>query len=818
MPPDLPQQCRVVVIGAGIVGCSVVYHLTKLGWTDVVLLEKQTLASGTTGHGAGLVTQLRHTRPLTDISRYAAELYPSLEAETGQPTGYRRTGSITVARVPERMDELKRAISMAKIFGVEIEPISPSEAVEKWPLMQADDIVGAIFIPNDGQTVPPDTSKAMLKGATDRGASFHENVRVTGFSHEYGGVAGVETDRGDITCEVVVNCGGMWGREIGLMGGVMVPLQAADHAYLVTRPIDGVAPDMPTLRDPDGYIYFRRDIEDTGGLLMGGFEPVGEPWGMDGIPEDYADGMLSRDWSHYQVFMENAITRVPVMADAEVLRYLVGPESFTPDNNYILGEAPELRNFFVAAGFNSSGIAAAAGAGKALAEWITEGHPTLDLWDVDIRRFHQHQNNATYLYDRTVERLGTLYSMHWPQLQPETARDARHSPLHDRLAARGACFGVAAGWERPNWYAPDGVVPVYKYSYDRQNWFDYSAEEHRAVRESVGLFDQTSFAKFLLQGRDAEAVAQRIFANDLAVPPGRTVYTAMLNDRGGIEADLTVTRMADDAYMVVTAGATAARDYHWIKRGIPDGSHAIITDVSSAFAVLGVMGPRSRELLSRTTDADLSNEGFPYLSSREIGLGYATVRATRITYVGELGWELYVPVEFATRVYDAIVEAGQEYGLRHAGFHAMESLRTEKAYRAWGHDIVDLDTPLEAGLSFAVAFDKGVDFTGRDALLRQREAGLNKRLTIFALEDPQPLLLGNEPIYRDGVLVGRTTSGNYGHTIGRSVGMGYVEDDGGVDAAFVLAGSYEIEVATQRFSATASMRAAYDPANERVRA
>ena len=815
MASKLPDQARVVVIGAGIVGCSVAYHLTRLGWRDVVLLERSTLASGTTGHGAGLVTQLRHTRALTDISRYSVELYAALEAETGQPTGFRETGSVSVARTSGRMDELKRTVSMAKAFGIEMEAISPREAGEIWPLMRTDDIVGAVFIPKDGQTVPDSTTMAMAIGATKGGATMVENARVTAIHTRNGTVSGVSTALGDIACEAVVNCAGIWGREVGMLCGVRVPLHAADHAYLVTNPMEGVSRDLPTLRDPDGYIYIRRDIEDRGGLLMGGFEPVAVPWGMDGIPDDFSAGMLSRDWSHYDIFLEKAVERVPALETAEVNRLLIGPESFTPDNHYIIGEAPEVRNFFLATGFNSSGIASAAGAGKALAEWIVEGHPTMDLWDVDVRRFHPFQNNPRYLHDRTIEGLGLIYAMHWPHRQNETARGVRRSPLHDRLVAQGACFGAVAGWERANWFAPDGVEPAYEYSFDRQNWFGYSAGEHRAVREAVGLFDQTSFAKFLLEGRDAENALQRICAGDVAVPPGHVVYTSMLNERGGIEADLTVTRLSPESYLIVTSGASAARDFGWIKHHIPADALATLTDVTSGYAVLGVMGPRSRELLSGLTDEDMSNEAFPFMASREIGLGYAPVRATRITYVGELGWELYVASEFATGVYDSIVSEGKKLGLRHAGYHAMDSLRMEKAYRAWGLDIVDQDTPLEAGLRFAVDFD--TDFIGKGALLRQREVGLNKRLAVFAVDDPEPILLGDEPIFRDGEPVGRITSASYGHTVGRSVGMGYVENESGIDADFVRSGTYELEIMTARHPATASFRPAYDPRGERVR-
>jgi len=816
MPNDLPKRARAVIIGGGIVGYSVAYHLTQLGLKDVVLLEQFTMAAGTTGHGAGLVTQLRHTRALTDLSRYAADLYSRLEAETGQPTGFKQTGSITVARTQGRADEIKRTISMAKGFGVEIHGISPREAGELWPLMNTDDIVGAMWVPKDGQTTPDATTMAMGIGATRRGATILDNVTVTGIQREGGTVTRVNTSRGDIECEIVVNCAGMWAREIGLMAGVAVPLHAAEHAYLVTRPMEGVTPDMPSLRDPDGYIYFRRDIEDQGGMLMGGFEPVAQPWGMGGIPDHFAFGRIDANMDRYGVFVENALQRAPTMADVDVLRWVVGPESFTPDNRYIMGEAPELRNFYVAAGLNSSGIAGAAGAGKAVAEWIVEGHPQMDLSEVDIRRFHGFENGSKYLYDRTVEGLGLLYATHWPKRQPETARMARQSPLHDRLTAAGAAFGELRGWERPNWFAPEGVEPRYEYSYQRQNWFPYSAEEHRAVRETAGLFDQTSFAKFLLQGPDAESVLQRICANDVGVEPGHVVYTAILNERGGIEADLTVTRMAEDQYMIVTGGGVARQNFTWIKSHIPDDARAYLTDVSSAYATLSVMGPNARAILSGLTDADLSNEAFPFLASKEITIAYAPVRATRVTYVGELGWEIYVATEFIAGVYDAIIEAGRAHGLRHAGYHAMDSLRIEKAYRSWGHDIVGVDTPLEAGLRFAVAFDKDGGFIGKDALLTQLDEGIKRRLAVFVLDDPEPILLGDEPIYRDGEQAGVVTSGEYGHTIGTAIGLGYVESEDGVTPAYIRAGTYEIEIATERFAAKVRMTAPYDPKGLRV--
>ena len=817
MSKDLPDRSRVVIIGGGIAGCSLAYHLTKLGWNDVVLLEQNELTSGTTWHAAALVTQLHGSRVLTDIARYSVDLYPKLEAETGQSTGFKRTGRIQVARTKGRMEELRRAISMGKVFGVDIEEINLREASDMWPLMDTKGLEGAVFIPQDGQTNPIDTSKALAKGAIQRGAVILENVRVKAIYQDNGSVSSVSTNRGDIGCEVVVNCGGMWARQIGLMCGVSVPLHAAEHMYVVTKPMDGVYPDMPCLRDSDGYVYFRRDREDTNGLLMGGFEPVAKPWGMGGIPADYAYGRMEPDWDHFRILMDSAKIRVPAMETAEIDRFMGGPESFTPDNHYILGEAPELRNFFVAAGFNSGGISASAGAGKVLAEWIVEGKASMDLWDVDIRRFDQYQNNSRYLHDTTVELVGMLYMVHWPHRQMETARPVRLSPLHDRLISRGACFGVSSGWERPNWYAPEGVEPRYEYSYGRQNWFSYSSCEHRSVREDVGLFDQTSFAKFLLQGGDAESVLQRICANDIAVPEGRTVYTPMLNHAGGIECDLTVTCLSEGHYMIVTGAAVARHDFTWIKQNIPEQAKAFLTDVTSAYSVIGIMGPKSRQLLSSLTEADLSNNAFPFLASREIGLEYATVRATRITYVGELGWELYIPTEFTLAVYDSIVRKGTEFELRHVGFHALDSLRMEKAYRAWGKDITPRDTPLEAGISFGVASDKKVDFNGREAFLRQRELGLNRRLVIFTLDDPEPLILGDEPIYRNGKIVGLITSGSFGHTLGRSVCMGYVENHDGVNDGFIKEGTYEIEISAERFSASAGLRPPYDPNGLRVK-
>jgi glycine cleavage system T protein len=779
----------------------------------VLLLERRDISCGTTWHAAGLVGQLRATQNLTRLAKYGGDLYERLEAETGQATGFRRPGSLSLARNAERMHELKRLASMARCFDVDVEVITSAEAGRRWPLMRTDDLVGALWLPRDGRTNPIDTTLALAKGARLGGATVLENVAVTGIRVEGGRVASVATTGGAVACDVVVNCAGMWARQVGRMAGVTVPLHASEHFYIVTEPMAGVRPDLPVLRDPDGYIYVR---EEVGGLLMGGFEPVAKPWGMQGIPGDFAFALLPEDWEHFQVLMEQALIRIPALETAPVRRHVNGPESFTPDGRYLLGEAPECKGFFVAAGFNSIGIASGAGAGRAVAEWIVGGEPPMDLWDVDIRRVAPFQGNPAYLRDRTVEMVGALYAIHWPYQQPVTARGVRKSALHDRLAARGACFGAVMGWERANWYATPGMEASYRYSYGRQNWFPCAAAEHRAVREAVGLFDQSSFCKLRLDGPDALAVLQRLCANDVDVAPGRLVYTQMLNARGGIEADLTVTRLADDAFLIVTSAAASTHNTHWIRRHLGQ-ARAVLTDVTSSEAVLGVMGPRSRALLSRLTEADLSNAAFPFLSSREIWLASAPVRAARVTYVGELGWELYVPTEFVGGVYDAVVAAGEDFELRHAGYHAMDSLRIEKAYRSWGHDLGCEDSPLEAGLAFAVRFDKHAAFVGRDALLAQREKPPARRLVVFVLDDPEPLLYHDEPVWRDGALVGRIASGAYGHTLGRSVGLGWVATPDGVTEAFVASGRWEIEIACERRRARAQLAPPYDPKSLRVR-
>jgi 4-methylaminobutanoate oxidase (formaldehyde-forming) len=810
----LPSQSRVVIIGGGIIGASISYHLAKLGWTDTVLLERKRLTSGTTWHAAGLVGQLRATANMTKLAQYTTNLYATLEQETGQATGFLQRGSIAIANNPARYEELMRGASMAKNFGLDVNPVSPAEIQKLWPLLNVDDLIGGVHLPNDGQTNPVDTTMALVKGATMRGAKVMEGIEVTSILTKDGRAVGVETAEGRIDAEFVVIASGMWSRKLGLSAGVDIPLQACEHFYIVTDPFPGLDPNLPVLRDPDNCAYYK---EDAGKLLLGAFEPNAKPWAVDGIPADFEFGELPDDFEHFAPILEAAMQRLPSLQSVGIRKFFNGPESFTPDVRYLLGEAPDLRHLFVAAGFNSIGIQSAGGAGRALAEWIVAGHAPMDLADVDISRMQRFQTNKAYLKERVSESLGLLYAMHWPYRQYQTGRGVRTSPLHERLASHGACFGEVAGWERANWFAPAGVKPEYVYSYGRQNWFEHSAGEHRAVRETVGLFDMTSFGKFRVEGRDACAVLQRICANDMNVAPGRLVYTQWLNDRAGIEADLTVTRLSETAYQVVTAGATARRDLAWLKRHMDPDARAAAIDLSSAEAVLCVMGPNSRALLEKLSGADLSNAAHPFATAREIEIGFARVRAARVTYVGELGWELYIPTEFARGVFDAILATGPEFGLKLAGLHALDSCRIEKAYRHWGHDIGPDDSPLQAGLMFAVKLDNQRDFIGRDALLRQRETGPGRRLVQFRLRDSQPMLYHDEPIWHDGEMIGRTTSGAYGHHLGAAIALGYVEESGGKVADRIAAGGFEIEIAGRRFAADASLSPLYDPKNTRIR-
>ncbi|MDH4072679.1 MAG: FAD-dependent oxidoreductase [Gammaproteobacteria bacterium] len=811
---ELPRKADVVVIGGGVIGCSIAYHLTKLGITDVVLLERQQLTSGTTWHAAGLVGQLRTSINMTKLARYTSELYRGLEAETGQATGYRQCGSISIAATSERFEELKRSASMAKVFGLEVNVLSVPEIGERYPLIETSDLFGGIHIPSDGYANAVDITQALAKGARNRGARVFTDTKVESILHDGRKVAGVRTARGDIAARHVVICGGMWSRDLAASVGVNLPLHACEHYYVLFESVAGLHPDLPVLRDYDACTYYKYD---AGKLLVGAFEPTSKPWGMDGIAEDFCFDEIAGDFDHFEPVLHDAMKRLPALSDAGIQKFFCGPESFTPDVRYHLGEAPELENCFVAAGLNSIGLQSAGGIGKVTAEWIRDGHAPVDLWEVDVRRNKPFQRNRKYLRERVSESLGLLYATHFPYRQYDTARGIRKSAIHDRLVAAGACHGEAFGWERPNWYAPEGVEPRYEYSYGRQNWFEHSAAEHRAVRDGVALFDQSSFAKFRLEGRDALKVLSPACANDVDVAPGRIVYTQWLNERGGIEADLTITRIAEDIFLIVSAAETETRDFYWLKGRIPGDAHCVLTNVSSGSGVISVMGPRSRELLQSLTPDDMSHAGFPFATSRDIELGYGFVRASRITFVGELGWELYVPTEFMQGVYDEIVAAGESFGLAHAGYHALNSLRMEKAYRHWSHDITDEDTPLEAGLEFVVKFDKKGGFIGRDALLRQREAGVARRLVQFLLTDPEPLLYHNEPVWRDGKLVGHITSGAYGHTLGGCIGLGYVTVEPGSPPEAALDGSFEIEVACERVPAEASLEPMYDSGNMRIR-
>ena len=816
MAQAFPTQAQVVIIGGGIIGCSLAYHLTKLGWRDVVLLEQGQLSGGTTWHAAGLVGQLRSHANMTSLIKYSTQLYSELEAETGLATGWKNCGSLSVARTADRMTVLKRTVASARAQGVAIEVISPKEAQDLWPVMAIDDLVGAVWLPGDGKANPTDLTQSLAKGARSRGARIFERVRVTGIATAKGAVTGVETDRGPIAAEIVVNCAGQWARKVGKICGVAVPLHSAEHMYIVTGRIEGVHPDLPVMRDPDGYIYFK---EEVGGLVMGGFEPEAKPWGMAGIPDDFEFALLPDDWDQFEILMQSALQRVPQLATSEVRTFYNGPESFTPDNNFILGEAPELKNFYVGAGFNSMGIASAGGAGRALAEWIVNGAPTMDLWPVDIRRFAGFNNNPRWLHDRVKETLGLHYAMPWPNRELDTARPLRRSPLYDRLAAKGACFGSKMGWERANWFAAEGERPVTEYAFGRQNWHAAVKREMKATREAAGIFDQTSFAKLLVQGRDAAAALNRICAAEVDVEIGRSVYTGLLNERGGYESDLTVMRLAADRFLLVTGSAQAVHDADWIRKNIPVDAHVSLTDVTSAYAVLALMGPKSRDILARLTSTDLSGEGFPFATIREIDIGYATAYANRMTYVGELGWELIVPTEFAVGVYEALQEAGRDLGLVDCGYYALEALRLEKGYRAWSRELTPDINPYEAGLAFAVCLDKTGGFIGREALVAAKARGMpSKRIVQFTVDDPLPMLWGGELILRDGKPVGEARSAAYGHTLGRSVALGLIENSSGVDKAFLETGRFEIDLAGARFPLTPCLAPAYDPKALRVKA
>lgn len=814
MSTVLPTHAQVVIIGGGIVGCSTAYHLTRAGFKDVVVLERKVLGSGTTFAAAGLLAQLRQNREMSNLAKYALELYSRLEEETGVATGFVKTGAIGVCQTEDRRREWLRGAAMAKAFDIEMYEVSLKEAEEMVPLLNTSDLKTAFYLPGDGQVDPIGATQSLAKGARMGGATIIENCKVTDIRTINGVITGVSTDQGDISCEYVVNCAGMWGRNIGKMTGSSLPLHAAEHLHAITVPIEGLKKHFPTVRDFDGYTYFK---EESGGILLGGFEPVAHPYGMKGIPENWKFTELAEDWDQLEIFMECGFERFPVLEDTQIRHLQVSAESFTPDNAFMAGEVPGVKNLFVGCGMNSVGIASSAGVGRALAQWIEKGSPDEQLWPVDVRRYFPWQQNSSYLHDRVKESVGILYEHHYPNRQRTTARPAICSPLHDQLAANGACFSMIAGWERADWFAPEGVEPVHQYSWSRANWFDHQAEEHKAVRHGVGMYDLSSMGKYLVQGRDAEKVLQHLCTNEIAGPVGNSAYTPMVNEGGGFELDVTVTRIAEDQYFIVTAAGTTVRDYDYIKRRIPSGAICTITDVTHGYAMLAIMGPKSRDLLASLTDADLSNEAFPYGTAQEIDVAYARPIALRMSYVGELGWELYIPSNFAGPVFDAITKEGKKHGLKLVGMQAVNSLRLETGYRHWESDITPDDNPFEAGLGFGVKLNKG-DFIGREALVNAKEAPLTRKIVMFTLDgNPEVMLYGNEPIYRNGEFIDTLTSGAYGFEVNCPVGMGYLVNRNGITAEWIKEGTYELMVEGRLYPATLHMRSPYDPNNERTR-
>ncbi len=814
----IPGRASAVVIGGGVIGSSVAYHLAKLGWTDVLLLERNQFSCGTTWHAAGLVGTMRANESQARLCEYSMAVLTELEAETGQSTGFKQVGSLSIAHSEARFEELKRVAAMNNAFGVtRVDVVTAEEIKALYPYLETGDLLGGSWVAQDGTASPVDVTQAFVKAARGRGALCLEGVRVTGISQANGQVTGVITDQGEIKADYVVNCGGLWGREIGRMAGVNVPLHACEHYYAHTEKLDDLPGDLPVMRDHDNCAYYR---EDAGSLLIGAFEPNAIPWGQNGVPLDFAfeelEGHLDQQ---FMPVLEQAMYRVPMLRECGWRSFFCGPESFTPDDQFHMGEAPELKNFYLACGLNSVGIQTSGGLGRALADWMHLGHAPMDLWGNDIRRMFPFQSTRKYIEQRVTETLGLLYDNHYPYKQFETSRNLRHSPLHEKLAQGNACFGEAAGWERPNWFAPEGVAPKYEYSFGKQNWFEYSAAEHRAAREKVVLFDQSSFSKYLVQGRDACRVLQRISSADVDLAPGRMVYTHWLNERGGIEADLTVTRISESEFWVISGASQSVKDLHWLKTHIAADEFCCVSDITSAWAMLGVMGPDSRALLSETLGHDMTTESFPFGSFQAVELGMSRAYAARVSYVGELGWELYLPVDQARHGFDTLWEIGKGHGLTLAGMHALNSCRLEKKFVHYGHDVADHDTPLECGMGFVCAFDKEIQFIGRDALLKQKETRsfMHKRLVQFLLQDPDVTLYHHEPIMRDGEIVGHLTSGDYGHTLGAAVGVGYIESKQEITREYIEAGKFDIDVAGEHIPAIASLSAMYDPKAERMR-
>ncbi|MGL5865823.1 MAG: GcvT family protein [Dermatophilaceae bacterium] len=824
---DLPDRARVVVVGGGVIGASTAYHLAQLGETDVLVLEQGTLTCGTTWHAAGLVGLLRASESGTRLVQYSAELYARLEAETGLSTGYRQVGGLIVARTPERMTALRRVAANAAAYDLDCAMLTPTQAGELYPLLRTDDLQGAVWLPGDGTANPTDLTQSLARGARSRGVVIRERVRVIGFDvvddpTAPGGrrVRGVRTETGDVECEVVVTCAGQWAKAVGAMAGVGVPLHSAEHFYAVTEPIEGVHRDVPILRDPDGWTYYK---EEVGGLVVGGFEPEATPWvAPEEIPHPFEFRLLDEDWDHFSVLMESAQHRLPALQDIGIRKLYNGPESFTPDNQFVLGESPDVAGFFVGAGFNSVGIASAGGAGRALAEWVLAGEPQQDLALVDIRRFAPFHMSTPWLRARVGEVLGLHYAVPWPNREPESARPLRCSPVHDRLASAGAWFGSKLGWERANYVAPPEVPAESRgteYGWGRQNWHDWVAAEQRATRSAVALFDQTSFGKLRVRGPDAVALLQRVCTADVDRPVGSAVYTGMLNRRGGYEADVTATRVGPAEYLVVTSAGSPVRDADWLRRHRDPAWRVSVDDVTTSLAVFGLMGPRSRELLSRLTHTALDDDAFPFATSREVSIGPALVRATRITYVGELGWELSVPTELATGVWDALADTGSDLGLRLAGYYAINALRLDKGYRAWGAELGPDRNPVEAGLTFTCKLGTPHDFVGRDAVEAAKAAGPRRRLVSFVADDPQVTLWGGELVRRAGVLVGQVTSAAHSATLGAVVGLAWVwEPDGDVvPRAVIRRDGWAVDVAGAQVGVRLSFRAPVDPDGIRLR-
>jgi glycine cleavage system aminomethyltransferase T/glycine/D-amino acid oxidase-like deaminating enzyme len=811
----IPDRAQVIVVGGGVVGTSIAYHLGKMGWTDVVLAERDKLTSGTTWHAAGLmVTFGSMSETSTRWRQYSRDLYRDLEAETGLATGLKQVGFIEVAADPGRLEEYRRVSAFNRLLGVDVQEISPREVKELFPLAHTDDLLAGFYVADDGRVNPVDVTMSLAKGARRLGVKIIENLPVTGFLTDRGRVTGVRTPEGDIEAEYVVNAAGMWARQLGELAGVNIPLQAAEHYYLITEPIAEVHGDLPVLEDPSSYGYYR---EEGAGLMVGLFETQCAPWNVGRIPDGFSFGELPPDWERMGPYLEKAMRRVPITLDRGVKKFFCGPESFTPDLAPIIGEAPELRNYFVAAGLNSIGILTGGGLGRAVAQWIVDGRPDWDVTGVNIDRLHPYQRNPEYRATRTVESLGMVYQTHYPGRSMQTARGAKLSPLHSRLAAKGAYFKDVSGWESPDWYAPPGVEPrIEELSWERQNWFPYWEAEHKAAREGVILMDMSFMAKFLVQGDDAGAVLEELSANRVSTSDGLLTYTQWLNEDATLEADLTVTRLSSDRYWVV-ASDTAHRHVLTRLQRFCSSSHAFVTDVTGAYAQINIQGPLSRALLADVTTADVSDEAFAYRAAREIDLGFARVLCIRITYLGELGYELYIPAEQAIHVYDRLVEAGSQYGLVHAGLKALSSLRMEKAYRDYGHDIDNTDTVFEAGLGFAVALDKP-SFVGRDAALALKEAGTpTRRLVQVLVTDPKPLMFHGEVLRRDGVPVGYLRAASYGFTLGGAVGLAMVEADQPVTQAYLDAAEWTVEIAGSLYPARVSLRPLYDPANARIR-